>query len=41
MRRRWILFARFVARIEDTGLPNCVTFRGLIGGADSVGGQEK
>ena len=31
MRRRRILFARFVARMEDTRLPNCVMFGRLMG----------
>ena len=42
MRRRWILFAEFVARMENTRrLPKCVMFGDLVGGADCVGGQEK
>ena len=36
-----ILFAGFVARIEDTRLPKCVMFGELVGGAGCVGGQEK
>ena len=32
-RRRRILFARFVARMEDTRLPKCVMFGELVGGA--------
>ena len=39
--RRMVLFARFVARMEDTRLPNCVMFGRLMGGAGCVGGQEK
>ena len=31
----------FVARMEDTRLPKCVMFGELVGGAGSVGGQEK
>ena len=38
-RRRRILFADFVARMEDMRLPKCVTFGGLTGGAGCVGGQ--
>ena len=41
LRRRWILFAGFVARMEDTRLPKCVMFGELVGGAGCVGGQEK
>ena len=41
LRRRRILFAGFVARMEDTGLPKCVMFGELVGGAGCVGGQEK
>ena len=41
MRRRRILFAGFVARMEDTRLPNCAMFRRMKGGAGCVGGQEK
>ena len=41
LRRRRILFAVFVARIEDTRLPMCVMFGELVKGADCVGGQEK
>ena len=41
MRRRQILFAGFVARIEDTRLPKCVMFGELVGGTDCVGGKEK
>ena len=39
--RRRILFAGFVARMEDTRLPKCVMFGEMVGGADCVGGQEK
>ena len=38
---RRILFAGFVARMEDTRLPKCVMFGELVGGAGCVGGQEK
>ena len=41
IRRRWILFAGFVARMEDTIPPKCVMFGELVGGADCVGGQGK
>ena len=41
LRRRRILFAVFVARMEDTRLPMCVMFGELVKGADCVGGQEK
>ena len=39
--RRRILFAGFVARVEDTRLPKCVMFEELVGGAGCVGGQGK
>ena len=35
------MFAGFVARMEDTRLPNCAMFGELVGGAGCVGGQEK
>ena len=38
---RQILFAGFVARMEDTRLPKCVMFGELVGDAGCVGGQEK
>ena len=41
LRRRRILFAGFVARMEDTRLLKCVMFGELEGGAGCVGGQEK
>ena len=41
LRRRRILFAAFVARMEDTRLPKCVMFGEMMGGAGCVGGQEK
>ena len=41
LRRRRILYAGFVARMEDTRLPKCVMFGELVGGAGCVGGQEK
>ena len=34
MRKRWILFAGFVARMKDTRLPKCLMFREMMGGAD-------
>ena len=41
LRRRQILFAGFVARMENTRLPKCVMFGEVVGGAVCVGGQEK
>ena len=41
LRRRRILLAGFVARVEGTRLPKCVMFGELVGGTDCVGGQEK
>ena len=41
LRRRRILFAGFVARMENTRLPKCVMFGAMVGGAGCVGGQEK
>ena len=41
LRKRWILFAGFVARMEDTRLPKCVMFGELVAGTVSSGGQEK
>ena len=41
LRRRQILFAGFVARMEDTRLPKCVMFVEMVGGAGCGGGQEK
>ena len=41
LRRRRILFARFVARMEDTRRPKCVMFGEMVAGAGCVGGQEK
>ena len=41
MRKRRILFAGFVARMEDTRLPKRVMFGELVGGAVSARGQEK
>ena len=41
LRRRRILFAGFVARMEDTRLPKCVMFGEMVGGVGCVGGQEK
>ena len=38
-RRRWILFAVFLARTEDTKQPKCVMFGELVEGAGCVGGQ--
>ena len=39
MRRRRFLFAEFVARMKETGLPKCVMFGKLMGGAGCVEGQ--
>ena len=36
MRRRRILFAGFVTRMEDTRLPKCVMFAEIVGGAGCV-----
>ena len=41
IRRRGILFAEFVARMEDGRLPKCVMFGKFMGNAGCVGGQEK
>ena len=41
IRKRRILLAGFVARIEDTRLPKSVMFGELEGGVGYVGGQEK
>ena len=41
LRRRRILFAGFVARMEDTRLPKCVMFVETVGGAGCVAGLEK
>ena len=41
LRRRRILFAGFVARMEDTRLSKYVMFGKMVGGAGCVGGQEK
>ena len=41
LRRRRVLSAGFVARMEDTRLPKCVIFGEMVGGAGCVGGQEK
>ena len=41
LRRKRILFAGFVARMENTRLPKCVMFGELVGGAGCVGGQEE
>ena len=40
LRRRRILFAGFVARMEDTRLPKCVVLGELMGGAGCVRSQE-
>ena len=41
LRRRRILFAGFVARMEDMKLPKCVMVGEMVRGAGCVGGQEK
>ena len=41
LRRRRILFAGFVACMEDTRLPKSVMFGEMVGRAGCVGGQEK
>ena len=41
IRKRWILFAGFVARMEDTRLPMCVVFGEVVEGAGCVGGKGK
>ena len=41
LRRRRILVAGFVARMEDARLPKCVMFGEMVEGASCVGGQEK
>ena len=41
LRRRRILFAGFVARMQDMRLPKCLMFGKLVGGAGCVGSQEK
>ena len=41
LRKRRILFTRFVVRMEDTRLPKCVMFGEMVGGAGCVGGQGK
>ena len=40
LRRRQILFAEFVARMEDTRLSKCVVFVEMVGGASCVRGEE-
>ena len=41
LRRKRILFAGFVSRMEDTRLPKCVMFGEMVGVAGCVGGQKK
>ena len=41
LRKRRILFAGFVAHMEDTRLPKCVIFGELVAGAGSAGRQGK
>ena len=40
LRRRRILFARCVARMEDTRLPKCVMFGEMVGGTGCVGARK-
>ena len=40
LRRRRILFAGFVGRMEDTRLPKCVMFGEMMEGPGFVGGQK-
>ena len=41
LRKRRILFAGFVARMEESRLPKCVMFGEMVGDAGCVRGQEK
>ena len=41
LRRRRILFAGYVTRMEVTRLPKCVMFGEMVGGAGCVGRKEK
>ena len=41
LRRRRIVFAGFVARMEDTRLPKCVMFEELVGGRAVWGARKK
>ena len=41
MRRRQILFAEFVPRMEDTRLLKCVAFGKLVGGTGCMRGRKK
>ena len=41
LRRRWMLFVEFVARMEDTRLPKWLVRGELVGCAGCVGWQEK
>ena len=41
LRRRRILFAEYMARMENTRLPKCVMFGEMVGAAGCVGGQGK
>ena len=41
LRRRRILFAGFVGRMEGTRLPKCVMFGEMVEGAGCVVGQKK
>ena len=41
MRRRWILFAGFVARMENTRLQKCVMFGEMGGGGRAAWGEQE
>ena len=41
LRRRRILFAGFVARMEDKRLPKCVMFGEMVGGTGCVGAEKR
>ena len=41
LRRRRILFAEFVARVEDMRLPKCVTFGEMVEGAGCAGARKE
>ena len=41
LRRKQILFVRFVARMVDARLPKSMVFGEMVGGGGCVGGQEK
>ena len=41
MRRRWILFEEYVARMEDTRLRKCVVFVEMVGARTAWGAMKK